>query len=87
VSRRGLGFDKPEKNNASRKEPYPCKSASPETFGHTGFTGTCVWVDPAYHLVYIFLCNHVNPTRDNNKLGQMNIRPKIQEAIYNAIRP
>ena len=85
VSRRGLGFDKPEKNNAERKEPYPSKSVSPETFGHTGFTGTCVWVDPKYHLIYIFLSNHVNPTRDNNKLGQMNIRPKIQEAIYHAI--
>lgn len=85
VSRRGLGFDKPEKNNAERKEPYPSKSASPETFGHTGFTGTCIWVDPKYNLIYIFLSNRVNPTRDNNKLGQMNIRPKIQEAIYRAI--
>ena len=85
VSRRGLGFDKPEKDNATRRVAYPSKSVSPETFGHTGFTGTCVWVDPKYNLVYIFLSNHVNPTRDNNKLGQLNIRPKIQEAIYNAI--
>ncbi|HEU0110312.1 MAG TPA: glycoside hydrolase family 3 N-terminal domain-containing protein, partial [Flavisolibacter sp.] len=46
ISRRGLGFDKPEKDNGSRKEPYPSSLASPETFGHTGFTGTCVWVDP-----------------------------------------
>jgi len=37
-------LDKPEKNNTSIKEPYPCISASPETFGHTGFTGTCVWL-------------------------------------------
>lgn len=85
VSRRGLGFDKPEKDNATRKNPYPSKSVSPETFGHTGFTGTCVWVDPKYNLVYIFLSNRVNPTRDNNKLNQLNIRSKIQEAIYNAI--
>jgi len=85
VSRRGLGFDKPEKNNASLKEPYPSRSASPETFGHTGYTGPCVWVDPKFNIVYIFLCNRVNPTRDNNKLGQLNIRPKIQETIYNAI--
>ncbi|MBN8837496.1 MAG: serine hydrolase [Sphingobacteriia bacterium] len=85
-SRRGYGFDKPEKDNANRKEPYPCKSASPETFGHTGFTGTCVWVDPKQNLVYIFLSNRVNPTRDNNKLGQLNIRPKIQEAIYSALK-
>lgn len=85
VSRRGLGFDKPEKDNATRKDPYPSRSASPETFGHTGFTGTCVWVDPKYNLVYIFLSNRVTPTRDNNKLSQLSIRPKIQEAIYNAI--
>ncbi|MDE3251418.1 MAG: serine hydrolase [Bacteroidota bacterium] len=85
VSRRGLGFDKPEKDNDTRKEPYPSKSVSPETFGHTGFTGTCVWVDPKYKLVYIFLSNRVTPTRNNNKLGQMNVRPNIQEAIYHAI--
>ena len=85
VSRRGLGFDKPEKDNDTRKEPYPSKSVSPETFGHTGFTGTCVWVDPKYHLVYIFLSNRVTPTRNNNKLSQLNVRPNIQEAIYQAI--
>lgn len=85
VSRRGLGFDKPEKDNATRKEPYPSRSASPETFGHTGFTGTCVWVDPKYKLVYIFLSNRVTPTRNNNKLSQLNVRPNIQEAIYHAI--
>jgi len=86
VSRRGYGFDKPEKDNASRPEPYPSLSASPETFGHTGFTGTCVWADPKYNLVYIFLSNRVNPTRDNPRFGQMNIRPKIQEVIYGSLR-
>ena len=85
VSRRGLGFDKPEKDNAIRKEPYPSLLASPETFGHTGFTGTCVWVDPANDLVYIFLSNRVYPTRDNGKLSQMGIRGKIQDAIYKAL--
>ncbi|HUR65010.1 MAG TPA: glycoside hydrolase family 3 N-terminal domain-containing protein [Chitinophagaceae bacterium] len=84
-SRRGYGFDKPEKDNATRKEPYPSALASPATFGHTGFTGTCVWVDPTYDLVYIFLSNRVYPTRDNNKLGQMLIRGKIQDAIYRAL--
>ena len=85
ISRRGLGFDKPEKDNAIRKEPYPSLLASPETFGHTGFTGTCVWVDPANDLVYIFLSNRVYPTRNNNKLGQLFIRGKIQDAIYRAL--
>jgi beta-N-acetylhexosaminidase len=85
ISRRGLGFDKPEKDNATRKEPYPSASVSPETYGHTGFTGTCVWVDPKYNLVYIFLSNRVTPTRANNKLGQMSVRPNIQEVIYRSI--
>jgi beta-N-acetylhexosaminidase len=85
VSRRGLGFDKPEKDNKIRREPYPSSLASPQTFGHTGFTGTCVWVDPATDLVYIFLSNRVYPTRNNNKLGQMLIRGKIQDALYRAL--
>jgi beta-glucosidase-like glycosyl hydrolase/CubicO group peptidase (beta-lactamase class C family) len=84
-SRRGLGFDKPEKDNASRKEPYPSALASPATFGHTGFTGTCVWVDPKADLVYIFLSNRVYNTRANNLLGQLNIRGRIQDAIYKAL--
>jgi CubicO group peptidase (beta-lactamase class C family) len=86
VSRRGLGFDKPEKDNAYRLEPYPAKSVSPLTFGHTGYTGTCVWADPKYNLVFVFLSNRVNPDGgDNLKLSQMNIRGKIQETIYNAM--
>jgi beta-N-acetylhexosaminidase len=85
VSRRGYGFDKPEKDNAGRKEPYPSALASPQTFGHTGFTGTCVWVDPHSKLVYVFLSNRVYNTRANNLLGQMNIRGKIQDAIYKAL--
>jgi len=85
ISRRGLGFDKPEKDNATRKEPYPSVSVSPETYGHTGFTGTSVWVDPKYKLVYIFLSNRVTPTRNNNKLSQLSVRPNIQEAIYQSI--
>ena len=85
ISRRGLGFDKPEKDNHIRRDPYPSALASPETFGHTGFTGTCVWVDPEYDLVYIFLSNRVYPTRDNGKLSQLGIRGKIQDAIYKAL--
>ena len=84
-SRRGLGFDKPEKNNAQAKEPYPCASASLNTFGHTGYTGTCVWADPDHQLLYIFLSNRVYPTRDNKVFANLNLRPKIQEAIYSAI--
>ncbi|MEP6711932.1 MAG: glycoside hydrolase family 3 N-terminal domain-containing protein [Ferruginibacter sp.] len=84
ISRRGYGFDKPEKDNATRAEPYPALSASPLTFGHTGFTGTCVWADPASNLIFIFLSNRVNePVQD--LFLKMNVRPKINEVIYNAI--
>ena len=87
ISRRGLGFDKPEKDNYLRPEPYPAASASPETYGHTGFTGTCWWVDPKNNLVFIFLSNRVNSTGANfNKLGQMNIRGKVHEALYLALQ-
>ena len=85
ISRRGYGFDKPDKNNATREEPYPSALASPETFGHTGYTGTAVWVDPKYKIVYIFLSNRVNPTRNDVKLLNMNIRGKIQDEIYKAV--
>jgi beta-N-acetylhexosaminidase len=85
-SRRGYGFDKPEKDNTTRSEPYPCLSSSPQTFGHTGFTGTCVWADPVSKLIFIFLSNRVNPQGgDNRKLLDMNVRPKIHEAVYKAM--
>jgi CubicO group peptidase (beta-lactamase class C family) len=84
LSRRGLGFDKPEKDNDTRKEPYPTLSASPLTFGHTGFTGIGVWADPKYNLIYIFLSNRVNPD-GSNKLLKMNVRSNIHEAIYQAL--
>jgi len=85
ISRRGYGFDKPEKDNATRPEPYPALSVSPQTFGHTGFTGTCTWADPANKLVYVFLSNRVTPVGDNPLLGRMNVRPAIHEAIYKAM--
>ncbi|MFT3979553.1 MAG: glycoside hydrolase family 3 N-terminal domain-containing protein [Ferruginibacter sp.] len=84
ISRRGYGFDKPEKDNAKREEPYPTLSASPATFGHTGFTGTCVWADPDSRIVYVFLANRVNPDGSNTFL-KMNVRPKVHETIYKAI--
>ncbi len=85
-SRRGLGFDKPEKDNAHSNDPYPSLSPSQSTFGHTGFTGTCVWADPEHELLYIFLSNRVFPTRDNKVFSTLNLRPKIQEVIYSALK-
>jgi beta-glucosidase-like glycosyl hydrolase/CubicO group peptidase (beta-lactamase class C family) len=85
-SRRGYGFDKPEKDNASRPEPYPCISASEYSFGHTGFTGTFAWADPLYNLNFILLANRVNPEGgDNKKFLNMNIRGKMLETVYKAM--
>jgi len=81
ISRRGLGFDKPEKDNLTRKVPYPTLSASPATYGHTGFTGIGVWADPTNDLLFIFLSNRVHP-EVTNKLLTMNVRGKIHETIY-----
>lgn len=83
-SRRGLGFDKPERDNPKRNDPYPSLSASPETYGHTGFTGTCTWADPKSNLILIFLSNRIYP-EDNGVFKSLNIRPKILETIYQAI--
>jgi beta-glucosidase-like glycosyl hydrolase/CubicO group peptidase (beta-lactamase class C family) len=86
-NRRGLGFDKPLLNNSEvpEKDAYPSKSASPSSFGHSGYTGTFVWVDPEYEITYIFLCNRVYPTRENNKLSELNIRSGVLQALYDAI--
>jgi len=83
-SRRGLGFDKPE-TEPGKASPC-CKCVSPETFGHQGFTGTCVWVDPTFDLVYVFLSNRTFPDDANEKLNTLSVRTKIQELIYDAIR-
>jgi len=87
-NRRGLGFDKPLLNNSelTQKKAYPTKSASPESFGHSGFTGTFVWIDPVYDITYVFLCNRVYPTRNNNLLSDLNIRTEILQAIYDSIK-
>jgi len=82
-NRRGLGFDKPETDPT--KDSPACKSASPESFGHSGFTGTYTWVDPKYHLVYVFLSNRVAGGSINNKLAKLNIRTDIQQAVYDAM--
>jgi CubicO group peptidase (beta-lactamase class C family) len=86
-NRRGLGFDKPMLNNGelSLKDAYPAKSASPSSFGHSGYTGTFVWVDPEYELTYIFFCNRVYPTRNNTLLSDLNIRSEILQALYDSI--
>lgn len=82
---RGIGFDKPyliykgENSNTA-------KDASKESFGHTGFTGTMVWMDPKENVLFVFLSNRVTPTRENRTLYKLNTRTKIQQVIYDAIK-
>jgi beta-N-acetylhexosaminidase len=82
ANRRGLLFDRPEMGG---KNSPAAASASAKTFGHTGFTGTCVWADPDKKLVYIFLSNRVYPSAENNKLAKKNIRTDIMELFYKSI--
>mgnify|MGYP000727410074 CR=1 FL=1 len=83
VSRRGLGFDKPDKTNDDNSPA--CPEASGKAFGHYGYTGTAFWVDPENETIYIFLSNRVYPNRWNNKLSSLSTRTRIQSAMYQAI--
>lgn len=80
-SRRGLGWDKPIQSDWATPTSL---FSSPRTFGHTGFTGTCIWIDPEFELVYVFLSNRVYPDR-SSKLITANIRSRIQDVIYQSI--
>jgi len=83
-NRRGLGFDKPL-IEYDAQAAYVAKSASPASYGHSGFTGTFYWVDPEQELIVIFLSNRVYPTRENRKLYSLNIRPSLHQVVYDAI--
>jgi CubicO group peptidase (beta-lactamase class C family) len=80
-NRRGLGWDKPELTGSGPTSDF----ASPSTYGHTGFTGTAVWVDPEQNLVYIFLSNRVYPEAGNNRLIKNSIRTRVMDVIYRSI--
>ncbi len=81
-NRRGFGWDKPY---LWSKDGPTSSMCSPETFGHTGFTGTCVWADPKHKLIFIFLSNRVYPDAENSKLIKNNIRPRIHDMVYQAM--
>lgn len=83
-SRRGLGFDKPD---IESDDNSPCAPEAPASvFGHTGFTGTCVWVDPDNELVFVFLSNRTYPVAfGHDNLMKLDIRSRIQQAMYQSI--
>ncbi|MBQ0016779.1 MAG: serine hydrolase, partial [Bacteroidales bacterium] len=78
-NRRALGFDKPLLHGPS---PHVSHAASQASFGHTGFTGTMLWVDPEHDMVYVFLSNRVYPSAKYNKLSKLDIRTNIQDVLY-----
>jgi beta-N-acetylhexosaminidase len=82
TNRRAAGFDKPVAEGGGPT----CDSISPNSFGHSGFTGTITWADPDEKVVYVFLSNRVYPSAENSKLVKMNIRTNIQKVIYDAIK-
>ena len=81
-SNRAFGWETPNgTNSAGRIMRRPA-------FGHTGFTGTSYWIDPANDLFVILLTNRVNPTRQNTKIG--GVRQAVAdmvEALHLAARP
>lgn len=81
ISHRGLGWNKPSGPGDGTVSRY----ASEQTYGHTGFTGTCVWVDPKEELIFVFLSNRVYPSASNQKLIRNKTRQRIHDVAYKAI--
>jgi CubicO group peptidase (beta-lactamase class C family) len=81
VTYRGLGFDR-----TNMDKPEPNDHRSDQAFGHSGYTGTFVWVDPKYDLVYICLTNRVYPD-DGKTYGpsKVNVRGLTLKAFYDAV--
>ena len=82
---RGLGFDKPFLEYAPGRSTY-AKDASPESFGHTGYTGTFTWADPKHNLLVIFFTNRVYPSRVNPVLANRGLRPRLHQSVYEAMK-
>lgn len=81
ASRKALGWDKPDYPG----RPSPVSDfASPNTYGHTGFTGTCVWVDPDNDLIFVFLSNRTYPYI-NRAFQRENVREKIMDKVYESM--
>jgi CubicO group peptidase (beta-lactamase class C family) len=56
---------------------------SSHTFGHLGFTGTSIWIDPDRQLFVILLTNRVYPTRENDKIAA--VRPAVHDAVIESL--
>ena len=76
-SSRALGWDTP----SGRSSGGTC--LGPNSFGHTGFTGTSLWIDPDVELVIILLTNRVHPTRENDAIRR--VRPAVADLVVKAV--
>ena len=83
--RRALGFDM--KQLDENQYQNIAEDASGRTYGHTGFTGTCVWADPVEDMIYVFLSNRTYPSAESNKLSKLKTRERVQAAVYEAMTP
>lgn len=81
-NRRALGWDKPDPKDSINYIP---DAASPASFGHSGFTGCVVWVDPKLELIIVFLSNRIYPSVDNRKMISSHFRRKMMNVVYKAI--
>lgn len=81
-NRRGIGFDKLPINK--KGSCTASKKGSMQGYGHTGFTGTFVWADPANDMIIVFLSNRVYPDAEPNKLVKMGIRTALHDILYEA---
>jgi CubicO group peptidase (beta-lactamase class C family) len=77
-SPRGLGWDKPSQPSSSGRH------FSPASYGHMGYTGTSLWIDPEKELFVILLTNRIHPTRSNEAIKT--IRPAVHDAVVEALR-
>ncbi|MGH7669855.1 MAG: serine hydrolase, partial [Gemmatimonadaceae bacterium] len=77
LSNRAIGWEKPNGTNSAGH------LMSPSAFGHTGFTGTSIWIDPARDLFIVLLTNRVDPTRNNHKIG--GVRIALADALGEAM--
>ncbi len=80
-SHRGLGFDKPTASSGNTVAP-DCPYTA---YGHTGFTGICVWNDPENDVVFTFVSNRVHPKSDNKKIITYGIRKRLHQVIYDQL--
>ena len=79
-NRRGFGFDKPTLDTIA-KNRHPSIKSSYSSYGHEGYTGNTVWVDPINRFFMVFLSNRVYPTRENrNIINRLKIRSHIMDA-------